>query len=353
MKPRRMVAVTHSDFDPASRFRVMQLIPHWEARGWRVRHRPVWPSLYWRSRAPKRLRRLHARLIAVLRRFNMIRTVRLARNADVVLINRELMWGAESILRVNPRVIFDFDDAIYLTDSAAHVEWLCRRAALVVVGNAFLAAQVRQWAKQTRVIPTLVDIPPAVPASASQGAARVGWLGSGYSIAETLFPFIPMFAQWQRELDFEFVIVSKPAPALPAASPGDATLRWRFVPWRPGIERDIAGLMDIGVMPLVDTPYQRGKCGAKLLQYMAAGLPAIASPVGVNQTIVRDGETGFLADTAEDWRKALRLLIADPELRRRLGQAGRAACERDYSIEAGMPRWMEALDASAARPLST
>src|SRR6056297_1871598 len=96
--------------------------------------------------------------------------------------------------------------------------------------------------------------------------------------------------------------------------------------------------MDIGVMPLPDTPWMRGKCGYKLIQYMACGLPVIASPVGVNAEIVEHGVNGFLVGTDEEWKSALTILLKDPDLRRRMGREGRKKVEREYSLQVQGPR---------------
>jgi len=96
--------------------------------------------------------------------------------------------------------------------------------------------------------------------------------------------------------------------------------------------------MDIGIMPLPDSPWARGKCGYKLIQYMACGLPVVASPVGVNRQIVEHGVNGFLAETDDEWREALATLVADPDLRRRMGAAGRKKVEADYSLQVYGPK---------------
>jgi glycosyltransferase involved in cell wall biosynthesis len=101
--------------------------------------------------------------------------------------------------------------------------------------------------------------------------------------------------------------------------------------------------MDIGLMPLPDTPFNRGKCGYKLIQYMACGLPVIASPVGVNREIVEPGVNGFLAETEDEWRNALTTLAHDPELRRRMGEAGRLKVEKTFSLQVQGPRMAQIL----------
>ncbi len=209
-----------------------------------------------------------------------------------------------------------------------------------------LASVAAAWNANVAIIPTVVDTGAYSPAGRSTGTSsgrpRVGWLGSQYSIRQTLFAYVDMLAALQNDIGFEFVVVSGSRPELPGSS-----LQWRFVRWSPTVENNIADLFDIGIMPLLDDPLQRAKCGAKLLQYMAAGLPVIASPVGVNRSIVKPGETGFLAADREGWGSALRQLAADPALRRRLGAAGRARAEADYSVQRWLPAWLQLLDGVA------
>jgi glycosyltransferase involved in cell wall biosynthesis len=136
----------------------------------------------------------------------------------------------------------------------------------------------------------------------------------------------------QRKVDFELVVITNTRPQLPVSE-----LRWTFFPWRREEEPLMEAKFDIGIMPLVDNEFQKGKCGLKLLQYMAAGLPTAASPVGVNKEIVRQGTTGFLVRTESEWQQALEALIGDATLRSAMGQAGRKVCEHEYSIHRWLP----------------
>jgi glycosyltransferase involved in cell wall biosynthesis len=337
-----MLVITHSDFDPASRLRLMQYFPGFSAAGWRVDHRPIRPSFYRPLHAvgPK-LRSWEMRANAMLRRANLLRDFISAGKYDAVVIGRELPHLIDFLRTLNPRLIFDLDDAIYLGSSRKAVAKLASQAKVVVAGNSTLADAASAWSDRVRIIPTVVD-PSAyrqAPAEPNGGPLRVGWIGSDYSVRETLFPHLEMLSALQNEIGFEFVIVSGPRPILP-----NSTMRCRFVAWSPAVETEIAALFDVGIMPLLDDPSQRAKCGAKLIQYMAAGLPVIASPIGVNRSIVTPSLNGFLAADSEGWRSALRELAADAALRRRLGAAGRARVEADYSIDRWLPVWLELLE---------
>ncbi|MCW5980207.1 MAG: glycosyltransferase family 4 protein [Bryobacteraceae bacterium] len=345
--PRRLIAYTHGWDHPACRFRIRQYIPLLEKAGWTVSVRPQRPEQPRLSpfRTPL-ARTLHQRLRLALRRLLRDWDIAAARRYDAVFLNRDLLGGnirlEKRLMEINSRVIFDFDDAIFLGRREAHVAEVCRRAAWVTVGNEYLASFARRHSERVTVLPTVVDVNSyemSAPGGRRDAPARVGWLGSDRSIRETLFPYLGMLARLQAELGFDFVIVSAPRPHLP--EPG---LRWRFVEWNPTLETQAARLFDIGVMPLVDNEFQRGKCGCKILQYMAAGLPVVASPVGLNAELIGRDERGFLADSLEAWKAAIGALSRDEALRRRIGAAGRAFVERRYSLRAWFPTLLDALE---------
>lgn len=333
-----LMACTHGTVEPASRFRVMQYIPHFERAGWQVSLRPIRPQRPWRQIGNPVLRRLRDGIGGAIRRASRGRDIRDAASFDVVLVNRDLL-GIDlryepRLLASNSRVLFDFDDAIFLGEKARHVEWMCRHAAWTTAGNEYLARFARRFTDRVTVLPTVVDLSTYVPVSGARttGPLRLGWCGSDLSIRETLFPYLPMLARLQSRLGFAFVIVSAPRPRLP-----DCGLRWEYVRWTPDVERRLGLHMDIGIMPLVDDEFQRGKCGLKLLQYMAAAIPTIASPVGVNGQIVMHGATGYLAQTEAEWGDAISRLGGSARHREELGRAGYAHCERHYSLARWFP----------------
>lgn len=336
-----IVGMTTSAFDPASRVRFIQFVPYLERAGWQVSHCPNRPDRQWSSPLRGRLSRaLHHRTGRVLMKVNRLLDIRNTRHHDVIFVNRDLAGGGlifeKQLLRGNHRVIFDFDDAIFIGKNEPAVRWMCQHAAWVTPGNDYLADYARQYSDRVTVIPTVVDTDNyAIKANLPSGSnrlVRVGWSGSDQSIQHTLFPYLKMLEQVQEKLHFEFVIITNSKPSLPVSR-----LRWTFCKWSADGERDLARQMDIGLMPLLDNDFQRGKCGLKLLQYMAAGIPTIASPVGVNSSITQRGRTGFLAATDEEWRNALETLVRSPSLRIEMGQAGRQLCEEQYSIRRWLP----------------
>ncbi|HEX6534333.1 MAG TPA: glycosyltransferase family 4 protein [Gemmatimonadaceae bacterium] len=351
---RELLGITQSAYDPASRVRFIQFIPAFERAGWRVSHRPNRPDRQWASPLANRVARgVHYRAGRAAMHANRLRDVLGAGRYDAVFVNRDLAGSNQLyerlLLRRNPRVVFDFDDAIYLgARNERLVRLMCERAAWITPGNAHLASWARQWSDRVTIIPTVIDTDryeaKRFTSADLARAMRVGWTGSDNSLRATLLPYLELLARAQRELDFELVIISNTKPSI--ATPG---LRWSFHPWRAEEEGEIARWFDVGIMPLVDDEFQRGKCGLKLLQCMAAGLPTIASPVGVNAEIVIDGCTGYSARTPDEWVGALRALAGSPDRRAAMGAAGRERCVRDYSLR----RWFPELLAIVERVAGT
>lgn len=338
-----LMGITQSRFDPASRFRFVQFIPHLEQSGWRVDFRPNCPDRQWHSKLPSRsLRALHYRAGRVLMKANRFRDVLAAPDCDVVFVNRDLASEGAFLRRLFQdaihKTVFDFDDAIFVGNREAAVRWMCAHAGWVTPGNEYLAQYARQFNDHVTIIPTVIDTDTCRPCAAAapgyNGLVRIGWSGSDQSIQATLVPQLEMLRELQTKLPFELVVITNTEPRLPVMD-----LRWRFVPWSASGEARLAEQIDIGIMPLADDTFQRGKCALKLLQYMATGLPTVASPVGVNATVVQPGATGFLATSKAEWHAALAALLGDAGLRARLGAAGRRVCEQEYSIR----RWLPAL----------
>ncbi len=271
-----------------------------------------------------------------------------------VVLQRRLLpaWELERLRRSARLLLFDLDDAVFLRDSYAlrglhSVRRLHRFAATVracdavIAGNAFLAAHASRWAGPNcvHVIPTCVD-PAAYPAGRPKpdsDCVQLVWVGSSSTLRglEAIRPTLEEIGRrvprarlkiiCDRFLHFD---------ALPVAER----------PWDAADEAEEIAAADVGISWAPDDDWSRGKCGLKVLQYMAAGLPVVANSVGVHAEMVRHGETGFLADTADEWVEAVGRLARDPELRRRMGAAGRRLLEERYSVGRGAWRWLDLLD---------
>jgi glycosyltransferase involved in cell wall biosynthesis len=208
---------------------------------------------------------------------------------------------------------------------------VCRLSRHVTVGNEYLADYARRHNRNVSVIPTTIDTRIYLPQSPRNAAVpTIGWTGS-YSTVQHLDILRPTLAQLVRTNAFKLEVIGTPAYSVEGV---ETTAR----AWSASTEVQDLSRMDIGIMPLPDDQWSRGKCGLKLLQYMALGIPVIGSDVGVNGTIIQDGVNGFLARTPAEWLEKLRRLLHEPELRHSLGQAGIQTVRENYSATVWAPR---------------
>ena len=272
--------------------------------------------------------------------------------ADAVLVQRKLLppLAVALLHRRVRRLLFDFDDAVWLRDSysakgfddprrARRFRATVRAADLVIAGNDTLAAAARRWTSpdHVAVVPTCVDVAKYLPQPRPAGPVRLVWVGSS-STLRGLERFAPTLSAIGRAVPgVRLKLICDRFLDIP-------DLPVERCPWAEAAEPAEIAAADVGIGWVPDDPWSRGKCGLKVLQYHAAGLPVVANPVGVQAEIVRDGATGFLATTTEEWVNAVRQLAADPALRARLGAEGRAQAEARYSVAAGAARLVAALD---------
>lgn len=272
----------------------------------------------------------------------------LTRHADVVFVQREAFFlfneWSEYLAHLRAPVVFDFDDAIWIhsvSEANRRFAWLknvdkipriVRLAHTVLAGNAYLADWARAHSNNVHVVPTCVDTNHFAPVE-HQGPVTIGWSGSPSTFAH-LKPLLPVLEK----------IVARFGDRVRLRVMGDpnfvhAPLNLRGEAWSADAELALLREMDIGLMPLPDDEWTRGKCGLKGLVSMSMGAATVMSPVGVNTEIVTHGENGFLARTDDEWFEHLVRLIEDGELRRRLGREGRQTVIERYSVE----RWAEPL----------
>ena len=248
---------------------------------------------------------------------------------------------------------FDIDDATWLSQPGRPGELpiasasrrrafaaICRGARLTFAGNRFLAEHAQAAGASVALVPTAVDVSACPPADLEQRSGSVAvWIGLPGNL-QYLDPLRSAFAAVaRRHPDFRLRVISSGFPDW-----DDVPLE--RVPWRPGIENSVALTgADIGLMPLADDEFTRGKCAFKLLQYMAATLPCIASPVGANRDVVEHGRTGLLADTPDAWRDALEQLLSDRTRREAMGRAGRLRVQQDYDVGVVVPGAADRIEA--------
>jgi glycosyltransferase involved in cell wall biosynthesis len=334
----------------SSRVRYLQYLPYFFEHGVAVEVAPLFSDTYLRALYTDE-NRVREAFSGYLHR---LRTFLRARRFDVVLIEKELFpfapaWFERLLRAMGVPYVVDFDDAIFHRYDRNHrilVRWLLgrkidavmRHAAVVVAGNEYLAERARQaGAGRVEIVPTVVDTKQYTPQNERANSVPiVGWIGTPET-SHYLSPLVPVFEALQREIPVRFVAVGARAEDF-AGTPVET---W---PWSEKTEVGAIQQFDIGIMPLQDLPWERGKCGYKLLQYMACGVPVVASPVGVNREIVQHGDNGFLADTSEQWQKSLLALLREgANGRRAMGAVGRERVREWYSLDAQAPRLLEAV----------
>ncbi len=298
------------------------------------------------------LRKAYALMKGFLRRFRILPKVR---RYDFVFIHREcapvgppvVEWMIAKVL--GRKIIYDFDDAIWMTDKTDEstvvriLKWrskvgnICTWAYKVSCGNEYLRAYAGRFNSNVVYNPTTLETtnrhnPQLFPHEAGE-AITIGWTGS-HSTLKYLKALDSVFQTLQRQYkNLKLVVIADRPPTL------NATFEFRR--WTAATEVQDLMEFDIGIMPLPDDEWSKGKCGFKALQYLALEIPAVASPVGVNTTIIKDGETGYLCVTDEEWITALGSLIANKELRRKMGQTGRAFVEKNYSVNSNYANFLE------------
>lgn len=265
------------------------------------------------------------------------------RRYDAVLIHRAAcIAGPATVERLvalfGRPVIYDFDDAIFklhTTEANRRFGWLkfpgktgaiCRISSHVVVGNEYLANYALRFNPRVTVIPTSIDTERYQPVtdSRSNGKVVVGWTGSSTSQTH-LELFAPMVRELVSRRDVEFRVISDREPVLPG-------IPYVWKPWSPETEVKDLSHFDLGIMPIPDDEWARGKCALKALQYMAMGVPAICSPVGANSEVIQHGENGLLAATTDEWVSCFETLVDDGALRHQMGNKARQTVEKGYSM---------------------
>ena len=339
----------------SSRQRLLQFVPELSRRGWQVTVQPLHRPGYLDALYAGRPRSLRGLVADYGRRFA---TLLGAGRYDLIWAEKELLpwlpWGLERRLLPRPPLVVDYDDAVFHRYDrhrraavrgllGGKIDAVMRHAALVIAGNDYIAERAHAaGAGRVAILPTVID--PARYPAAGLGApgARpftIGWIGTPTTVGY-LRLVGPALAALAAESPVRLVTIGA-AIDLPGV-PGEAR------PWSEATEAAELARCHVGIMPLPDAPWERGKCGYKLIQYMACSLPVVASPVGANRSIVEPGVTGWLAGDAATWLDALTHLRDDPAARIRMGAAGRARALSFYSRAAVLPRLVELLAAAAA-----
>lgn len=271
---------------------------------------------------------------------------------DIIFVCREALmtrstWFERAFSRGSAKIIYDFDDSIWLPNvSEANDRWkwvkdpgktakLIALSDLVLAGNNYLADYAKSFNLATRVMPTTIDTDEYLPRPMRQeGPVVIGWSGSITTIQHfrhAMPALLELKAKYADRITFRVV--------------GDGSFRQEELdivglPWKKETELDDLRAMDIGIMPLPDDGWARGKCGLKGLQYMALEIPTVMSPVGVNSDIITDGVNGYLAASTGEWVQRISALVEDAELREAMGKKARQTVVEQYSFAAWKDRYL-------------
>jgi glycosyltransferase involved in cell wall biosynthesis len=344
MENNKILFVCPYPFDeaPSQRFRFEQYLSILEQEGYKYQLSPflnakAWKILY---KSGNTVQKLLWFLFSFIKRFLLLFQLY---PYEYIFIHREATpigppcfeWIVRFIWR--KKIIYDFDDAIWLEDPSekgslkAIMKWkskvksICRWSHKVSCGNEYLAQFAQKYCKQVVINPTTIDTNYHKEIKIQKSAKPViGWTGT-HSTVPYLKNILPLLDEMAKEYNFELLIISN-------QNPGYNVKYLTYLPWRKNSEIEDLNRIDIGIMPLTDDIWSQGKCGFKLLQYMAIKKPVIASPVGVNKKLINESQAGLDANTAEEWKKSIAVLLEDSQLRIDLGNRGREYILEKYAV---------------------
>ncbi|SIT93812.1 glycosyltransferase family 4 protein [Pontibacter indicus] len=334
----------------SSRLRTYQYTPYFEEQGIRCEYSPLFDDQYLQRLYQKKSSNKLSIVIAYINRLLRLFTIP---KYDLIVIEKELFpylpAFAEQVLAFFKfKYVVDYDDAIFhnydlhpnklirslLEKKIAHV---MKGSSLVVAGNTYLRDYAQKaGASQITIIPTVIDTDSyTVKTQEEQDNVTIGWIGSPVTL-KYVKNIVPVLKELSSKYPLKLHIIG-----------GKAGVGFEgheeVLEWSEATEAELIRHFDIGIMPLNDDAWEKGKCGYKLIQYMGCGLPVVGSPVGVNEEIIQDGVNGYKAANLVSWQKSLETLLADKELREKMGKQGRALVEERYSYKVAKTIWLQCL----------
>lgn len=339
----------------SSRYRSFQYFPYLEQQGIHCCVSSLFNESYLEKYNQSQKKDLSNIIQGYLQRFKILFS---AKKFDLVVIEKEIFPYFPSIVEQylnyqNIPYVVDYDDAIfhrYDQHPNKYIRWLLskkiasvmRYSSLVIAGNDYLANYAQQAnSPRVQIIPTVIDLnryPLHQPIK--NDIFTIGWIGSPSTTTylQAIAPALTKVCEQGKKV--QVVLIGATKFDLP-------NVKIENLAWSEDTEVSLLQQCDIGIMPLIDDPWARGKCGFKLIQYMACSLPVIASPVGVNNQIVEQGINGFLATTVEEWIEFLLILYGDFDLRAAMGKAGRKKVEQQYCLQVTAPQLAKCLQDTA------
>ena len=336
----------------SSRVRFYQYYPYLESKGFKIISAPFFENEYVHNLYAGRKTPFSTILKAYLTR---IETLTSTKKTDLIWVEKEVLpwlpFGIEAIFlsRKIPCVV-DYDDAVFhrydlhsnplVQRMLGHkIDKIMHSASSVIAGNTYIANRAKEaGAIHVDILPSVVDVNQyKIKRPDADKVFKIGWIGAPVTVKYLNLIHDALF-ELSQESPVRLVLVGvgtlSPFPDIPT----------ELIPWSEEFERTVNQKFDVGIMPLVDNPFERGKCGYKLVQYMAGGLPVIASPVGVNRKIVEPDVNGYLADSPPEWLASFRELRDNPQKRLKMGNAGRQKAETQYNLQITAPKLLNLLE---------
>lgn len=357
MKKRALFLCIHRpNRSPSQRFRFEQYLKYLEENGWECKHSYLIDEksdkFFYKSGHV--LKKVGVILNATFKRFKEVDN---SRAYDLVYVQREAyMLGTtffERKFSKSSKVVFDFDDAVWMHQKGENrsgnkrfsflkrpskTAELIEMSDMTFAGNPYLAEYASQYNRNVKIVPTTIDTDEYSPLETTRINSKtvcIGWSGSLTTIPHFKYA-LPALKLLKDKYGDRISI-----KVIGDVSYSNEELGIQGIPWRKDTELDDLREIDIGLMPLPNEEWTKGKCGLKGLQYMALGIPTIMSPVGVNSDIVQHAENGFLADQVDDWVECISNLIENPELRYEVGMAGRKTVVEKYSVTANRDLYLD------------
>lgn len=349
-----LILTRYSEAGASSRYRTYQYRSHLLELGIECHISPFFDDAYLTALYVTGRKPVRHLIPACMRR---IRALLTAKRYDIVVIEKELFPYCPGImesalLRRLKAYTLDFDDALFHLYDSHNSIWirrclahkfrsLIRHAKLITVANPYISRYCEQYGSNVKYLPTVLDLQKYSAARQPKGQFTVGWIGTPVS-ARNLTVVVQPLRRFLERHDARVLLIGA----------GQQTyledLPTTILPWEEGREIECLSQMHIGIMPLADEPLERGKSGLKLLQYLACGRPVIASPVGVNKTMVTP-DVGMLANSPGEWLESLERLYSDPDLRSQLGQNGRRLVEDQYDLRVWSRRYARMIRQAAGK----
>ncbi|MBC2693921.1 MAG: glycosyltransferase [Desulfobacteraceae bacterium] len=323
MKDKQILFISKGENSASTRYRALAYFELLSSNGWKPLHitaHGIFPCIKLLGMAK------HAKVVVILRKTFNLSFLRLLR-----------LWSKN--------LVFDLDDAVFCRSNGEpsksrqmrfeKVTSICEQ---VWAGNLYLADRARQYNEAVKILPTSLDYRKyLLEVEKSQEHFDLVWIGSR-STRKYLKECLPALESLSENIpDLRLKIVAD--FDLPTKR-----LKTVAIPWSDEVEAEALASAQVGIAPMSDDPWTKGKCGLKVLQYMAAGLPVVSSPAGVNREIVQEGITGFLAENPDDWRKSIDILFRDPVLRNSMGKAGQQRVINHFSVDTTFRKMSESLN---------